>query len=397
MNTPSRWSLLVVFLVLLFLPRLARAQDTCTQDQADWKKKVYLASRDSVVSIETVGFAIEHIDPIAGVVYPDKHHVVAISHAAGIGRGVRVRFVGGREIAAEPVAYDENLHVTILKLASEAPAPPVRIVDKALDPGMELISVSPFEGFTTGSADTTALDSFIHVGHVANLGDRTLLRFDANWAETTGAPLFDCTGDVVGLRGWGAILRAKEILSVTPKDEPVDMRKWSALHMHLGMIGQFDDRARIGASTGMSIVQGDRWQVRIAVGGLANIPRPSERDRDEKISGGRLQLEPTLGYRIMLTDKFPTYIVPQVGVVGRLDFLTKTTTEAMIPDTTCIASGGPCKVDLKSNRSTSVTPSLAPAIGVSFLIPGASVGYQVQLDVRDPAKSTHQVSLGFEF
>jgi hypothetical protein len=76
MNAPSRWSLLVVFLVLLFLPRLARAQDTCSED---WKKKVYLSARDSVVSVETVGFAIEHIEPVAGVVYPDRHHVIASS------------------------------------------------------------------------------------------------------------------------------------------------------------------------------------------------------------------------------------------------------------------------------------------------------------------------------
>jgi hypothetical protein len=314
---------------------------------------------------------------------------------------VKVRFVGGREIAAEAVAYDEQLHVTILKLASEAPVPPVRIVDKPLEPGMQLISVSPFEGVASGDPDSTTLDSQIHVGHVANVGDRSLLRFDGTWPQTVGAPLFDCTGDVVALRGWGAMLRAKEMLAVMPKDEPVDMRKWSALHMHLGMIMQFDERARIGASTGLSIVQGDRWQVRLGFGALGSLPKPSEREGQERTgertSGVRLQAEPMLGYRILLTDKFPTYIVPQVGVVGRLDITTKTTTQALIPDTSCVARGGPCKVETDTNRSTTVSPTLAPALGVSFLIPGAAVGYQVHLDVRDPARSTHQVFLGFEF
>ena len=158
------------------------------------------------------------------------------------------------------------------------------------------------------------------------MGDRTLVRFDASWSETIGAPMFDCSGDVVALRGWGAVLPAKEILAVTPSDAPVDVGRLSALHLHLGMLGQFDDRARIGGSAGVSIVQGDRWQVRVAFGALGNIPKPSERDRDEKVSGGRIQLEPTLGYRIMLTDTCPTSLVPQVGVVSRLDCATRTTT-----------------------------------------------------------------------
>ena len=115
------------------------------------------------------------------------------------------------------------------------------------------------------------------------------------------------------------------------------------------------------------------------------------------MSGGRLQLEPTLVYRIMLTDKFPTYIVPQIGVVSRLDLQTRTTNGAVIPDTSCIARGGPCKVETTTNRETSVTPAILPALGVSFMLPGAAIGYQAHIDVLDPSKTTHQVFLGFEF
>jgi hypothetical protein len=190
---------------------------------------------------------------------------------------------------------------------------------------------------------------------------------------------------------------AKDILAVTPKDAPVDVSRLSALHLHLGMLGQLDDRARIGASTGLSIVQGDRWQVRVGIGVLGNLPKPSEQSRDTHVSGGRLQLEPTLGYRIMLTEKLPTYLVPQIGVVSRLDFSTRTTTQAVIPDTSCVARGGPCKVETTSDRTTNVTPAILPALGVSFMLPGAAIGYQVHVDVLDPAKSTHQVFLGFEF
>jgi hypothetical protein len=397
MNIPSRFALSTVLAIGLVLPRIARAQDheTCSPD---WKKTVHLAARDSVVSIETVGLAIDHIDPIAGIVYPDKRHVIAITHAAGIGRGVRVRFANGKEIRAEPVAYDETHHTTILKLDEEAPAPALRVVDKPLEVGAELMSVSPIEGVSKVDPDEMQLDSQSHVGRVANVGDRTLLRFDATWPQTTGAPIFDCTGDVVALRGWGAILPAKDILAVTPKDQPVDVSKLSALHIHLGMLGQFDHHAHVGVSTGLAVVQGDRWQVRVGVGALGTIPRPSETDRPgDKVSGGRIQLDPTIGYRIMLTEKFPTYVVPNVGLVGRLDITTRTSTEATIPDVSCIARGGPCKVEPSYNRSTSVTPQLSPALGVSFMLPGAAIGYQVQVDVRDPAKSTHQVFLGFEF
>lgn len=397
MNTPSRWSLLVASALSFLLPRVAFAQGERTTCSETWKKDVYTSSRDSVVSIETVGLSLEHIEPVAGFVYPDKHHVVAISHGAGIGRGLRVRFAGGKEIAAEPVAFDEQRHVTILKLASEAPAPPLRVADKPLEVGKELAAVTPFDGFKTAQQDEIAQDSALHVGHIANLGDRTLVRFDMTWQETIGSPLFDCTGDVVALRGWGAVVPAKDILAVTTKDEPVDVRRFSALHLHLGMLGQFDDRARIGMSSGLSIVQGDRWQVRIGIGALGNLPKPSERDRDEKVSGGRIQLEPTLGYRIMLTDKFPTYIVPQIGVVSRLDFATRTSTSAVIPDTSCVARGGPCKVETTTSRDTSVTPAILPALGVSFMLPGAAIGYQAHIDVLDPAKTTHQVFLGFEF
>lgn len=397
MNAPSRWSLLVASALSFLLPRVAFAQGEQSTCSETWKKDVYASSRDSVVSIETVGLSLDHIDPVAGFVYPDKHHVVAITHAAGIGRGVRVRFPGGKEIAAEPVAFDEGRHVTILKLASEAPAPALRVSDRPLEVGKELVAVTPFDGYKNAQQDEIAQDAALHVGHIANMGDRTLVRFDMTWQETIGSPLFDCSGDVVALRGWGAVVPAKDILAVTPKDEPVDVRRFSAMHLHLGVIGQADDRARIGVSTGVSIVQGDRWQVRVAFGALGTLPKPSEQGKENQASGGRLQLEPTLGYRIMLTDKFPTYLVPQVGVVSRLDFATRTSTEAVISDTSCIARGGPCKVETTTSRDSTVTPAILPALGFSFMLPGAAVGYQAHIDVLDPAKTTHQVFLGFEF
>lgn len=398
MNCPSRIALFVVSLLAFLLPRIAHAEDTCPED---WKKNVYLSARDSVVSIETVGFEIDHFDPVAGVVYPDRRHVVAITHAAGIGRGVRVRFAGGAEIDAEPVLFDEARHVTILKLASEAPAGPVHIADRPLEPGKELMAIAPFEGVSAVDPGETALDARIHVGHVANVGDRALLRFDATWSEIIGAPLYDCEGNVVAMRGWGAMLPARDILAAAPNaapDAPVDVARWSALHMHLGMLAQGGDgAARIGASTGLAVVQGDRWQVRLGLGVLGTIPKDSDTNGREKTSEVRLQAETTVGYRILLTKGFPTYLVPQIGVVGRLDLTTTTTTTYAINDTSCIARGGPCDVEPTGSRSTTVAPSMAPVVGAAFMIPGASLGYQMQLDVADPARSTHQVYLGFEF
>lgn len=72
MNTPSRWSLLAASALAFLVPRAASVEEEATPTcSEDWKEKVYVASRDSVVSIETKGFAIEHIDPVAGIVYPD--------------------------------------------------------------------------------------------------------------------------------------------------------------------------------------------------------------------------------------------------------------------------------------------------------------------------------------
>ena len=73
------------------------------------------------------------------------------------------------------------------------------------------------------------------------------------------------------------------------------------------------------------------------------------------------------------------------------------TTEYLIPDTGCVARGGPCTVEPSSRTSSGASASLPPVAGVSFMMPLFSLGYQVQLDLVDPAKSTHQIFFGLEF
>jgi len=380
---------------MLFATALALSlnAETCP---ADWKKNSYLAARDSVVSIDTVGVSIEHIVPVAGFVYPTRRHVVAIDYAGSIGRGLDVHFATGKDIHAHVIALDEARHVTILELDTDAPAAPLAISDRSLEVGDELIAVSPFEN---ESGSTTRLDAWLHVGHVATEGDRGALRFDSTTPAVLGAPLLDCTGAVVGLRGWNMIVPSSDILAVPPGKEPIDDRKeWSADHVNAGLIVQGDDHVRLGASLGMAFVQGDRLQVRMAIGALASVPKTSDKSLpDDKYAGGRVQFEPTIGYRIMLTEKFPTYIVPQIGAVGRLDFESTTTTDRRITDVGCVGRGGPCTVESKGSTATTTTPSVAPILGVGFVIPAAALTYQVHLDPSDPARSTHQVFLGVEF
>lgn len=379
------------------VPAAVEAPRTDAACPGDWKKRVYFAARDSVVQIEPIGFTLDAFYPLSGFVYSTRSHVVALSDAIGVGRGVRVIFASGKVIHARAVSVDHVNRLSILALESEAPSPPLEVADRPMEVGSEVASLAPFEGRAIGNHDDTEIDAALQVGHVANAGDRTTLRFDGAFAPSRGTPVFGCDGKLVALRDEHTMIPGSKLRALTPGDHPVQDGGWSLAHMHFGLLVQGDaDRAYIGASAGTSIIYDDRFQLRLGLGALGGIPKRSERERDLEKSVGRLQLESTIGYRFLLSEKVPVYLVPQVGVVGRVDITTQTQKLYSVSGT-CVNAGASCPVDLSTRRSTDSKWSVAPVAGVSLLGAVAGLSYQLQLDVQDPSRSTHQVFFGLEF
>lgn len=379
------------------VPAADEATRKDTACHADWKKRAYFAARDSVVQIEPIGFTWDAFYPLSGFVYSTRSHVVALSDAIGVGRGVRVIFASGKVIRARAVSVDHVNRLSVLALESEAPSPPLEVTDRPMEVGSEVASVAPFEGRAVGDPDEAAIDAALQVGHVANAGDRTVFRFDGAFAPSRGTPVFACDGKLIALRDQNTMIPGSRLRALTAGDRPIPDGDWSLAHFHFGVLVQGDsDRAYVGAGTGLSLVYADRFQLRLGLGVLGGIPKRSERDNDLEKSVGRLQLESTIGYRFLLSEKWPVYLVPQVGVVGRVDITTQTQKLYSVSGA-CMSADGSCPVDLQTRRSTDTSWSVAPVAGVSLLGVAGGLSYQLQLDVKDPSRSTHQLFFGLEF
>jgi hypothetical protein len=225
------------------------------------------------------------------------------------------------------------------------------------------------------------------------------MRFDGASPLARGTPVFACDGKLVAMREWDELIAGSKIRDLKPAPQPIDDASWSLAHLHVGMLLQADsDRPWIGLGTGLGLVYADRLQLRLGFGALAGIPRKEEQPPDESRGMARLQLEPTLGWRFLLSESFPTYVVPQIGGIARADFLSTATSAYSAADPACFAAGrGPCPIDRRTERKNSTSFGFAPAFGVSFLFAVAGVSYQMQLDVDEPRRSTHQWFIGVEF
>jgi hypothetical protein len=157
-------------------------------------------------------------------------------------------------------------------------------------------------------------------------------------------------------------------------------------------------RAYFGADVGLSLVHDDRMQFRLGLGVLGGIPTEEERDAHPNDWSVRLQVEKTIGYRLLLTERAPLYLVPQVGGLLRTDFSSRSNTTYAVTNPPCLVSGaGPCAVERQVIRTRTTSVSAAPVVGVSLLGYIGGLSYEWQPDVTDIRKSTHQVFFGVEF
>lgn len=374
----------------------AKSEPACT---AEARKRTYFGARDSIVTIEPIGLSTDAFFPLSGWVHPSKKHVVTLSDAIGVGRGVRVVFSNGTVLHARAVALDKKNQLTILALESEAPVAGLEVSDAPLEPGQEVMSLMPYEGASIKNPDETVTDTRIQVGHVANAGDRTQLRFDSAGAFSRGTPVFDCEGKLVALRDIDELISGTKIRALVPSETPINDKKWDFLHLHLGALIQADStRPWVGLGIGWSAVYADRLQLRTSFSGLAGIPKDAERVPEQRLSFGRMQLEQTVGYRILLSESTPLYLVPQIGAVGRANVEIASKTQYQASDRACLTVGsGPCNLDAQTSRSSRWSFDAAPVVGLSFLGVIGGLSYQWQMDVADPRKSTHQIFFGLEF
>jgi hypothetical protein len=385
----KRLAVWVAVLVALLVPRLALADETCA---SDWKKRVYFASRDSVVRIEPIGFSLDGLFPMGGFVFATRSHVVALSGAIGVGRGANVYFANGQVIHARGVAVDEENDISILALDSEGPAQPLELGDVQLGVGDEVAALAAVEGEVRD-------DEWMQLGHVANAGDRGKLRFDGAETYMRGSPIFTCDGRVVAVRRGNVLVPSERLRALQPHaNSYVKDRWWSLAHAHVGFLVQADStRAYLGGSFGLSAVYADRIQLRLGAGVLAGLPKTGEVGGVDNVQTARFQLEPTIGYRFLLTDKLPLYVVPQIGGVGRFDITTNTHTTFIATNPSCFQGPGPCELGQSTSTSSKSSWGASPVLGVSLLGVVAGVSYQWQMDVSDVRKSTHQIFFGLEF
>jgi len=338
--------------------------------------------RASVVRVASGGMHLWAMATVWGVVYPTPRHVVTLKSVLGVGRAVQVTTASGEQIPATPVAsLDDNL--VLLELDRPVDAPPVALAESPADLGDALIVLQPGVG---GPSELRRSSVTSRAGG--------WFRADGAQRQSAGLPAFDCDGRLLGL-GSGrfdhAFFQAELLrgLASRPREE-IEAPGLSVAHFSTGMLLQIaPERAWIGLSMGGAVTAHDRLQLRLSGAILGAIPTRKEQDAHDKVQGVRPQLEASVGYRALLTDGFPVYLVPSVGLTTSWDFIRIEHDLASMCSQKGICGAAPAPSESIKLRRT------RPTLGLQLLVGPMSFGYSVQ--TGNGEQNQHQISFGAEF
>jgi hypothetical protein len=397
---------LPLFAALTLIAQTAGAQSVIAKDDntarctPEESRSVLKKTRAAIARVEGPGASA------LGVVFHTKKHVLTTFDVVRAGRGVRVTMSDGIERGARIASIDRTHNLALLELDSTAGWPsniPPLVPSVALDVGDPVLVLA--RAFTI---EAPAEDVLVPGAVTARKGDRIRVNALETHHWSYGSPVLDCRGQVAAI-AVDMFDDAAVLLSETPSlpeaigTTPEYRGDWSIEHPSFGGVFQFDrtiprmDRLGVGLSLGTALIGEDEWYFpfRFSVLGMGEA-NPDDEDTTKR-TGLRLQLEAGFGYRFMLSEgEIPLYFTPTIGLVGGYERWWERTERQVITDSSCSVSR-PCDVEFIVEESAMDIGYLRPTLGVALQIGFGEIGYQFQLDVDKPERSTHQWYLGLQF
>lgn len=393
---------LPLFAAITMIARSAGAQPVIATDDhtarctPEESRSVLKKTRAAMARVEGPGASA------LGVVFHTKKHVLTTFDVVRAGRGVRVTLSDGVDRGARIASIDREHNLALLELEQPSNIPPL-VPGTGLDVGDPVLVLA-----RTFTIDTPSEDVLVPGAVTARKNDRIRVNALETRHMSYGAPILDCRGQVaamaVDMFDDGAVL-----LSETPSlpeaigTVPEYRGDWSLEHPSFGGVFQFDrtiprmDRLGVGVSLGTALIGEDEWYFpfRFSVLGMGEV-NPAEDDTTKR-TGLRLQLEAGFGYRFMLTEgEIPIYFTPTIGLVGGYERWWERTEREVITQSSCSVTR-PCDVELLVEERAMDIGYLRPTLGVALQLGFGEIGYQFQLDVDKPERSTHQLYLGLQF
>lgn len=190
--------MLLPMMLAILLPTAAGAAD-CRSFTPAQVARAAAGHTQSVVSI-VIRTADGRPAYGAGIVWDEGGHVVTNDHVAAAGDGYLVEFSDGASRSARLVARAPGRDLAVLKLFGTMPEPAPRAPSPTLRAGDPVIAVgNPFgRGLSMAGGVVSGFDREIITGPATRLSGM-LQTTVALSPGSSGGPLFDCDGRVVGI------------------------------------------------------------------------------------------------------------------------------------------------------------------------------------------------------
>jgi hypothetical protein len=385
-NTFGFVSFLSIAALLAASPAGADQPAICTSQQLE---AIY-ARRGAVVEVEGPSIRME-----TGVVV-GRRRVLTSFFAVEPGRGIEVIHAGMR-YAVIGITANQPHDLALLELERPLAVEPLPLSAAKLSIGDPVATLG-----RTWDGDRPTQD--VRPGVVSS--------DDGGWRASSlsgGArsPVLDCEGRVIGLaRGWGdgfdAVGPAIDLLS--DRDAEDYAGNWSMAHFAATFPIQVAQEKNVdgsrdayfGVGLGTALIGHDRLYLPFRLS-LLVMPGEDRPDGVWKRTGMRLQAETGIGYRVMLAGgAWATYLVPQIGLAGGLDWLEHRRSHHTVTESGCSPSS-PCEATMQTDTRSRTAFYLRPTAGLALHTGLVELSYQLLLDVERIEGSVHQFGMGVVF
>ena len=305
---PSFLALLALWLLVLTVSPASAQPAPAPAACSDQTLTRLRPSLGAVVSVESGGMHFNSLNPwpTQGFLASPRHVVTALS-TRGVGRSMWVTFATGERIGVTPVASLEDEGMLLLELDRTAPAAPLPLASADPRPGAALA------GFSQWRDEVSLRCGVLLAGPSGALAFRSASKDVASFMT----PFLDLDGRVVGLSvahgdrlALAPVSRLQALLAL-PRGTVSRMPALSLAHMSTSLLVQTSEREWMGLAIGGALTARDRLQLRLSLAGLATMSE----SKDAPVHK-RFQVETAVGYRQLLLDRFPLYVVPELGLAA---------------------------------------------------------------------------------
>lgn len=406
MSRLARWSvgfkvalLALVALGAVFVTRTARAEERCDEGSMS---RVYQRSKGAVVRIERPDGGLG-----TGFLFMTPQHVLTAFHVVDLGRGLKVKFLNGKRLAASVVAIDTEHDLALLALESPVLDAPVLPAHVDLEVGMKVFAIgNPYGDASETGGNLEGLLNYSTAEGAVSAFNADMLQTDALLAPgNSGGPLLACDGGVVGVADLlldnriGFAVRIHRGLELAAKlgtrkgtfSGTVSLRDGT-----LGAVVESDVWDYVGLSAGGRVVAYDRFALDARLGALVALPRDTS-DPVVSRTAFRGTAELALGYRaLFFAYSFPTYVTLSLGGAGSIDRGTQRSLQISYATPGC-PGAATCVPQLTGHEEGIRGGSVAPMASLHVTFAAFDVGYAYKLDVTHPSLSTQRVYVGILF